>query len=86
MLRKLVLVTLLSLAIVACSKEPKTVDYYLQHEQERTALLEKANSNPGKYLNDSDVINAEAARRRFMMRDWSKKGTRVVNPELGKLH
>jgi len=50
---------------LACSKEPKTVAFYVQHKEQRMALMEKANNHLGKYLNPGepapDAFNAFTA-------------------------
>lgn len=83
-------VALVGITLGACSKEPKTVEYYKQHEAERRAVLDKYKDNPGKFRDDPDAINAlEAAtrlRKEHLYGGWTKKEeTRVVVPTLDKL-
>lgn len=85
-----VFVAFVGISLGACSKEPKTVEYYKQHEAERKAVLERFKDNPGKLRDDPDAINALEAetrlRKEHLYGGWTKKEeTRVVVPTLDKL-
>lgn len=73
MSRKMIIALVMSLAVAACGKtEPKSVEYYSQHKDERGELLKKAEENPGKYKDDPDVINAYASKRHDRFKGWSE--------------
>lgn len=42
-------------------KEPKSVQYYAEHPEERKTVVAQCKNNPGKYRDDPDCINAETA-------------------------
>lgn len=48
--------------------EPKTVSYYEQNEVERNKVRARCRDNPGKYKDDPDCLNAEAAMMRMQGR------------------
>lgn len=43
-------------------KEPKTVQWYTEHPDEREAMVAKCANNPGKYNNNPDCINAKQSK------------------------
>ena len=43
----------------------KTVNWYMEHEAERTAMLEKCDNNPGELLGTPDCLNADEAERKL---------------------
>lgn len=59
----LVLMLSLSFVITGCDskKEPKSVAYYVDHPEERRAVLKECADNPGQHKDDPDCINAKAA-------------------------
>lgn len=61
MARKIMATFVLSLTIMACSKEPQSISYYAEHEAERQEQLKKAGINPEKQRGNPDVINATTA-------------------------
>jgi hypothetical protein len=88
MARKIMLMLALCLTLMACSKEPKTVSYYAQHEVERQEQLKKADENPGKFKDDPDVINAataEANERNRKFFHYEKQPVTVQGPGLYKI-
>ena len=52
--------TILSTTVLltACSEKIHDLEYYKTHEKERLARMEKCKSNPGKYKEDGNCINA----------------------------
>ncbi len=61
--RTLCILLLLSLGILAgCNeKEVKTVQWYTEHPEERTAQIKLCADNPGKLENNPNCINARQA-------------------------
>lgn len=59
--RKAAVVAALLLGGCAPAKEPKSVQYYLEHPEERKTLVAQCKNDPGKYRDDPDCINAETA-------------------------
>lgn len=49
------------MALSACAPEPRTVDYYRAHPTEARKRMDECLGNPGKYRNDPDCLNANAA-------------------------
>lgn len=61
---KIFIILALTLFAFGCKKteEVQTVDWYEQHNQEREAMLEKCNNNPGELMATPNCINASKAR------------------------
>lgn len=59
-MKKILFLLLISLSVFAfgCKEEAKTVQWYTDHPEERSARLQMCGDNPGKYQNDPDCINA----------------------------
>lgn len=53
--------TLVLLSACTPKAEPKTVDYYVEHQAEWQKVFNECKNNPGKLKDDPDCINASHA-------------------------
>ena len=85
-MKRFFLVLLLVTFVFGCSKSPQTVEFYKTHDVERKAILDKWASNPSKFANDKDCINALAAdaelASRGFYKNMAKPGKRTVDPSV----
>lgn len=69
-MKNLILVSLLIgviLFLSACEK-PKTVSYYVEHQDEMEAKIEECNDDQTKFVKDGNCINARAARNELFFK------------------
>lgn len=52
-----------TISLTGCTpkSEPKTVEYYLENDDERTTLMAKCSNDLGTHKDDPDCINASQA-------------------------
>ena len=60
-LSEVAVITVLLLVGCTPANDPKSVKYYAEHREERKTVVAECKNNPGKYRDDPDCINAEAA-------------------------
>lgn len=65
-MKKTVFATLLATVLLtACGEKIYDLEYYKTHEKERKAQMEKCKSNPGKYKDNANCLNAFTADRKL---------------------
>jgi hypothetical protein len=52
------------MALPACADQVNTVDWYVDHPDERKAEIARCDNNPGELQNTPDCINAKEAGRK----------------------
>lgn len=59
--KRFLTILLATVLLTACGEKIHDLEYYKTHEKERIARIKKCNSNPGKYKEDGNCINAHKA-------------------------
>lgn len=60
-MNRLVLIGAALSALLSGCDNTKTVEWYIEHDAERKAMMEKCNNNPRELFNTSDCVNSGAA-------------------------
>lgn len=69
---KILLAGVALVAFAGCNEKVNTVDYYVEHEQEREAKLKECLNNPGAMQNNPNCINAHVALNKSLSIKYEK--------------
>ncbi len=60
-------------------KEPKTVDYYKNHQVEMESVNKNCASNPAKFHDDGDCINSQKAKLQLIWEQGKRNSSSVMD-------
>ena len=75
-----ILAALAALALTACEREVQTVEWYKEHDVERTEVINECKANPDKLAKTENCINAKKARRELLNAGQRPKPTTPEQP------